>query len=208
LEYPDRIKQLCREAFQQLPTILVLDDFEQNLIRRGDGWILTEDAVEFLKPILEALPWCGGQSNLLITSRYRFSMEVGGQDLPAKVLSDITLTSFRGPDLEKKKQKLPHISKIAHSDLYLEFGRGNPRLLDWLEKIAQDEANYDLDALRQQLQGKSEDFVRRYLAEIMAQTQGEAFQRFFRQAAVYRQPVPASAFAALGDAVSWKWAST
>ncbi len=150
LDYPDKIKQLFREAFQELPTILVLDDFEQNLTRRGDGWNLTEGAVEFLKPILEALPWCEGQSNLLITSRYPFSMEVGGRDLPAGVLADITLTSFRGPDLEKKKQELPHIAKSVHSALYLEFGRGNPRLLDWLEKIAEEEAAYDLDALRQQ----------------------------------------------------------
>ncbi len=200
LEYADKIKELCCEAFQELPTILALDDLEQNLTRRGDNWILTEDAVEFLKPIMEALPWCEGRSNLLITSRHPFAMEVGGRDLPADVLSDITLTSFRGPDLEKKKQELPHISKSDHSALYLESSRGNPRLLDRLEKIAEEEAKYDLDALRQQLQGKSEEFVREYLAKIMAETKGEAFQRFFRQAAVYRQPVPASAFATLGEA--------
>ncbi len=200
LEYADKIKGLCREAFKKRPTILVLDDLEQNLTRRGDNWILAEDAVEFLKPILEALPWCEGRSNLLITSRHPFAMEVGGRDLPAEVLSDITLTSFRGPDLEKKKQELPHIAKSDHSALYLESSRGNPLLLDWLEKIAEEEAKYDLDDLRKQLQGESEEFVREYLAKIMAETRGEAFQRFFRQAAVYRQLVPASAFATLGEA--------
>ncbi len=54
--------------------------------------------------------------------------------------------------------------------------------------------------MRQRLQGQNEEFVREYLAEIMAETKGEAFQRFFRQAAVYRQPLPCSAFAVLGDA--------
>ncbi len=116
LEYPDKIKQLCREALQELPTILVLDDFEQNLTRRGDGWILSEEAIEFLKPILQALPWCEGRSNLLITSRYPFRMEVDGRDLPAETLCDITLTSFRGPDLEKKKQELPQIAKSDRSE--------------------------------------------------------------------------------------------
>ena len=45
---------------------------------------------------------------------------------------------------------------------------GNPRLLEWLEVIANDEDKYDLESLRQALEGKSEEYIREYLADILA----------------------------------------
>ena len=50
--------------------------------------------------------------------------------------------------------------------------------------IAKDEDKYDLESLRQALEGKSEEYIREYLADILASTEGEAFNEFMQQAAV------------------------
>ena len=56
------------------------------------------------------------------------------------------------------------------------------------------EQEYDFAALQQALQGKSAEFVLRYLADVLAKTEGAAFQQFLRRAAVFRQPVPCTAY--------------
>ena len=135
----------------------------------------------------------------MISSRYPFDLEYEGEELSGK-LADITLLAFRDADLEKKTAELPHIAASGYRALYLKIGGGNPRLLEWLEVIATDEDKYDLESLRQALEGKSEEYIREYLADILAGTEGKAFNEFMQQAAVYRRPVEASAYAALGDA--------
>ncbi|MFQ6113014.1 MAG: tetratricopeptide repeat protein, partial [bacterium] len=199
LEYEDRIKELFRSVFKQLRTLIYFDDFEQNLDRKGDDYWVKPEVIETIKPILYALEWSEGQTNLMITSRYPFIMEVEGENLPAKYLEDLTLMSCKGADLEKKKNELLNISKSKHSQLYLEFGKGNPRLLEWLDKIAEEEEKYNLKQLKQALQGKNEDYIREYLAEILAKTEGEDFLQFLRRAAVFRLPVQQSAFEKFGD---------
>jgi len=199
-EYEDRIKELFRTVFKELPTIVYFDDFEQNLERHGDDYRLGAEFIEAIKPFLTALEWTEGKTNLLITSRYPFVMEIEGKDLGRETLEDITLMSFKGGDLEKKKIELEHIAKSQHSDLYIEFGKGNPRLLEWLEKIAQEEDKYNIKELKKALQGKNEEFIRQYLAEVMAKTEGKAFRKFFSQAAVFRLPVEQSAFETFGNA--------
>src|SRR5215510_8721107 len=201
MEFDDKIKELFRGPFQEQPTILYFDDFEQNLVRHGDVYHVTEDVIEIMKPLLTAVDWAEGKTNLIITSRYPLMLESEGQNLPADKLEDLSLMSFKGPDLEKKKQALKHIPASANSELYMAFGKGNPRLLEWLEKIAAEEAKYDLEALKEALQGKAEEYIQQYVAEIMAKTQGEDFLHFSHRAAVFRQPVEQSAFALFGSAV-------
>ena len=198
-ECDDKIKALFRGALQEQPTVLYFDDFEQNLVRHGDEYHVTEDVIEIVKPLLTAVDWAEGKTNLMITSRYPFVLESEGQNLPAEKLEDLSLMSFKGPDLEKKKHAFRHIPASAHSELYMAFGKGNPRLLEWLEKIAAEEAKYDLEALKEALQGTAEEYIQQYVAEIMAKTQGEDFLHFLHQAAVFCQPVEQSAFAMFGS---------
>ncbi|MCP4288371.1 MAG: CHAT domain-containing protein, partial [Gammaproteobacteria bacterium] len=193
-EVAEKIEALFRDVFKEQPTLLYFDDFEQNLVPHGDDYYLSPEAVEVMQPLLTALDWSEGQTNLLITSRYPFEMEVEGENLPQEKLKHITLMSFRDADLKKKTGELKHISVSEQVDLYLEFGKGNPRLLEWLDQIAAQETKYDLAALKQELRGKSEEFILTYLADIMAKVEGEDFQHFLRQAAVFRQPVEREAF--------------
>jgi tetratricopeptide (TPR) repeat protein len=200
LEYEDKIKELFRSAFLELPVMIYLDDFEQNLVQRNGYWEVDSEVIPVLRPILQAMDWNEESgTRVVISSRYPFDLEYAGENLSGK-LADITLLAFRDADLEKKTAELANIAASTHRGLYLEISGGNPRLLEWLEMIAKDEVNYDLESLRQALEGKSEEYIREYLSEILASTEGQAFNQFMQQAAVYRQPVEAPAYAALGDA--------
>ena len=53
--------------------------------------------------------------------------------------------------------------------------------------------------MRAALQGNNEDFIREYLAEVMARTEGEDFYRFLNRSAVYRIPVWQSVFEGFGS---------
>jgi tetratricopeptide (TPR) repeat protein len=191
---PDkRLMELFRLVFTELPVIFYFDDFEQNLIRYGDKYVVSPESVDMMRAILTALDWTDFTTSVIITSRYPFTLEYKAEELTSK-LEDITLMSFRDADMKKKEEELPHIKESVHKDLYRECGRGNPRLLEWLEKIAKDEEKYDLNALRRELEGKGEEFIRVYLAEVLARTEGEDFHHFLHKASVYRQPVASDAF--------------
>ncbi len=192
LEYEDRIKALFRAAFREVPVIFCFDDFEQNLERYGDVYQMDAESLPVAVPILQALDWAG-DVRLIISSRYPFDMEYEGENLRHR-LGDITLMGFRDADLEKKSAELFNISMSGHRGIYLKFGHGNPRLLEWLDKIAENEDRYDIGALEKALEGKNEEFVRDYLSDILAKTEGEEFHCFIHQAAVFRQPVDVSAF--------------
>ncbi len=144
----ERITALFRRAFQELPAIIYLDDFEQNLERVAGGppdaedvFIVKRDsdAMPLVRGLLKALPWAEGKTSLIISSRYPFKLEHMGTDLPGANLFPIPLMSMREADLKKKIETLEHIPESEHRDLYLEAGKGNPRLLEWLDKIAAEE---------------------------------------------------------------------
>ncbi|MBF0609149.1 MAG: tetratricopeptide repeat protein, partial [Magnetococcales bacterium] len=133
-------------------------------------------------------------------SRYPFILEVDGEDLSRTKLVDITLRSFDGADLDKKASNLKFVAKSSHVEMYLRYGGGNPRLLEWLDVIARDEARYDLKALEAELQRRHGEFIHEFLADVIAETAGEEFHGFIRRAAVYGEPVDATAFAGFGGA--------
>jgi len=197
--FEDKVKSLFRDPLKDIPILIYLDDFEQNLIPKGNEYHVREGSIGLIKSILTALDWAEGETNLIITSRYLFILEVEGNDLSHEKLFDIPLMSFRGADLEKKKRELKYISNSKHIDLYMEFGKGNPRLLEWLDKIAEEEDKYDLQELQKALKDKNEEYIREYLADIIARVQGKEFVHFLNRAAVFRQPVYDSAFEMFGS---------
>ncbi len=199
--YEEKIKALFRKVFKsQIPTIIYFDDFERNLDRRGNQHHVKNAVKGIISPFLEAIDWAEGKSNVVITSRYNFILEHEVENLLATSLYDLTLRSFDGADLSKKKRELVFIAKSKNADLYLKYGGGNPRLLEWFNVIARDEDKYDLSALETRLQGKQAEFIHKYLADVIAATEGEGFHKFIQKAAVYRRPVDKTAFEGIGDA--------
>ncbi|MBV6343019.1 tetratricopeptide repeat protein [Candidatus Magnetobacterium casense] len=178
--------------------IIYFDDFEQNLDRHGNQYYVKSETIDIIRPFLEAAGWSKGNSNVVISSRYAFILEHDGENLSTTSLHDLTVMSFDGADLDKKKRDLEFIAKSKHADLYLRYGAGNPRLLEWLNVIARDEGKYDLADIEAQLKGKQDEFIHAYLADVIAATEGEGFHRFIQKAAVYGEAVYATAFEAFG----------
>ncbi|MBF0609182.1 MAG: tetratricopeptide repeat protein [Magnetococcales bacterium] len=196
-KYAEKIKDLFRHVFkEQLSVIIYFDDFEQNLDRHGNQYYVKTEAIDIIRPFLEAAGWSRGNSNVVISSRYAFILEHDGENLSTTNLHDLTVMSFDGADLDKKKRDLEFIAKSKHVALYLKYGAGNPRLLEWLNVIARDEGKYDLAGIEAKLKGKQDEFIHAYLADVIAATEGEEFHRFIQKAAVYGEAVYATAFEA------------
>ncbi|MBF0464677.1 MAG: tetratricopeptide repeat protein [Nitrospirae bacterium] len=197
--YDEQIKELMATVFNQIPVIFLFDDFEQVLERSvNDEFHITRDALDAIRPLLYSLGWAEHVTNIVITSRYDFKLEFEGKRLNEK-LYDMPLMSFTGADLKKKTDSLENIANSKNSDLYIEYGHGNPRLLEWLDIIAKDESKYDIIELETQLKGKNEDFVRDYLLDLITETEGEEFKVFLNKSAVFRTPVGEDAFVTYGD---------
>ncbi|MBF0606841.1 MAG: CHAT domain-containing protein [Magnetococcales bacterium] len=199
IPYEDKLKDLFRGVFKnEIPTIIYFDDFEQNLDRHDNEYHVKDEIKAVIRPFLEAFDWAEGRSNVVISSRYPFILEHEGENLPATKLVDIALMSFYGADLGKKTRELESIAQSKHAALYLEYGGGNPRLLEWLNVIARDEAKYDLPTLEAKLRERKGEFIDYYLADVIATTEGDEFNKFIQKATVYREPVGATAFAGFG----------
>ncbi|MBF0318672.1 MAG: CHAT domain-containing protein [Nitrospirae bacterium] len=127
--YEDKIEGLFRGAFKERPVLIYFDDFEQNLKRVDDEYVLMPEPLEAVRPFLAALDWAGHTTNLLITSRYPFKLADGGRDLPSMKLDNIPLMAFKDADLDKKVVELNYISNSKHKAMYITYGYGNPRLL-------------------------------------------------------------------------------
>ncbi|MBV6342905.1 CHAT domain-containing protein [Candidatus Magnetobacterium casense] len=161
--YEKKIKALFRTVFKnETPTIIYFDDFEQNLDRNGNQYCVKKELEGIIRPFLEVLDWAEGNSNVVISSRYPFILECDGENLPAIKLFDIALMSFNGADLDKKTRELYSIARSKHTDMYLKYGGGNPRLLEWLDVIARDEDKYRLYEIKERLQDKQAEFIHDY----------------------------------------------
>jgi tetratricopeptide (TPR) repeat protein len=199
----EKIKSLFRNAFQELPCIIYLDDFEQNLeyannVSENELCQVKSEYLAIIRGLLKAIPWSQGKTNVIISSRYPFTLNQGGRDLALEHLYRIPLMSMHNADLDKKVNQLTHINKSKHKDLFISASGGNPRLLEWLDEIAAEAHKYDLNQLQQQLEGKQDQYRLEYLASQLARTQGQDFELFLAQCAVFRKPVTESAFTALG----------
>ena len=82
--------------------------------------------------------------------------------------------------------------------MYLRFGKGNCRLLEWLERIAEDEKKYDLKALENTLKDKNEDYISDYLVQFLINEEDMEFGTFLNRVSVYKSPVPPSAYEPFG----------
>ncbi|MBF0608305.1 MAG: hypothetical protein HQL61_12240 [Magnetococcales bacterium] len=106
-QYEDKIKGLFRTVFKDdISAIIYFDDFEQNLIRHGNEYYVADAVKDIIRPFLEAVEWTEGNSNVVITSRYQFVLECDGKNLSTEKLVDVTIMSFDGADLNKKKEAL------------------------------------------------------------------------------------------------------
>jgi tetratricopeptide (TPR) repeat protein len=181
----------------QQPFIFVLDDFEANLEARSDGeQVLKAEVVEILNDLLQAVMRSKVAHRILITSRY----DVRLPELNERV-ERVTLSSLRGADLQKKCDRLTAFQAQSTVDASLQaqakaLADGNPRLLEWLDRVLRDgatEPQVILDAMA----GRAKEFRESILAEILLKQQSTELKDLLSRMQVFELPVPKSAITAI-----------
>ena len=119
----------------------MFDDFENgNLDTRDDGSrVLAPAMAEILPALLTAIHDTGSPSRVIITSRYRFPTPAG-TTLAVEALETLTAV--------EQTKKIANLAKLRPESTIdprhpepgdPSGGRGNPRLLDWLNRIVGDD---------------------------------------------------------------------
>jgi tetratricopeptide (TPR) repeat protein len=203
-ELPEKLKDLCATSFKDKNYLILLDDFEQNIqgAIEGNPGDLANEAVPLLHALLHYLPLCGKQSQLLITSRYPFSVTFQSRDLADERLEPISLTSFRYAELEKKAQELPHIYRYpdpAVSAQLLLAGHGNPRLMEAIDTLVGDMPQAEIPQLLTAVQHKQEEFIQQHVIHQLLERAGAEVERFLCWFSVFRLPVQLAGARLIGE---------
>ena len=138
LDLTARLRYLLDGPLATTACLFVFDDFEQgNLDERGGGYVLSEDMAQILPALLTAIDATNSASRVIITSRYQFPTPVGSQ---IRVEPLETLTRVEQTRKIANLTNLRSGSTVATDvrDRAIEAAAGNPRLLEWLDKIVDD----------------------------------------------------------------------
>ena len=185
----------------------VLDDFEANLDLRNGVYVLQPQVVDVLLALLKAMQNSQLPHKVIITCRYNFTLSelnhrlyreplgaLGGADLIKKYNR---LDSFNGswqfqPDLPERAKKAAD---------------GNPRLLEWLDKILQNslkspEAERGVEMILQKMADKEKEFREDILAQVLLKQQTPALRLMLGKLLVYELPVPLAAISPICEDIS------
>ncbi|MFM6159273.1 MAG: CHAT domain-containing protein, partial [Sphaerospermopsis kisseleviana] len=202
LQNPDEeLKFRLKRVFQQLsdvgekPFLLVLDDFEVNLEPRQDSFVLKTAAAEVLKALVWAIRETYTNHRLIITCRYDFEFT------QLRYFYKQPLEGMRGTDLRKKCSRLVAFGAKSQVDENLKFqakrlADGNPRLLEWLDKILQN-STVDQVAILNRLEVDAVELREQVLAEALLQQMDETMGEMLSQGLVFELPVPREALTAV-----------
>lgn len=189
------LREGLNEEAQRL--IFVLDDFEANLELITDGnAVLKAEAVPVLIPLLKAITQSRLPHRMIITSRYDFLLSELNQRLHREQLAALS-----GNDLQKKCTRLVSFAPSSEIDRELQLkalatSAGNPRLLEWLNKVLQVQQVGKTQIL-EQVEKTTQEFRESILAEELLNRQPIKLQRMLAFALVYDLPVPQSAIEVL-----------
>ncbi|MCP4213868.1 MAG: tetratricopeptide repeat protein [bacterium] len=211
-----------------------MDNFEKNLERAdktGTEFILRSDTVEIVGVLLEHVNFGPNATRLIITSRYNFSLDKGAGDLVKKRLASVYMSGLYRSDQYRLARRLvdsTHTGGDSSLDWLTEQGRGNPRLMELLAGLLQEQSvsgnrgadGHERDSWSMEndpkMQGLTasasvarEDFVRDSgLADLLLHTSiRDQLLPLLRNLSVFRCPVPVKDFEELANAFGlndWK----
>lgn len=185
------LREGLNEQAQRL--IFVLDDFEANLELRTDGdAVLKPETVTVLISLLKAITQSRLPHRIIITSRYDFLLPELSQRLHREQLSALS-----GADLQKKCNRLISFAPGSEIERELQLkalatSAGNPRLLEWLDKVLQVQPVGKKEIL-EQVEKRTQEFRESILAQELLNRQPINLQRMLAFCLVYQLPVPQSA---------------
>lgn len=194
-----RLRYLFAGPLGEIPCLFVFDDFEQgNLEERDGGYVLSAEMAQILPALLKSIRESGSPSRVIITSRYQFPAPAATviRVEPLETLSDI--------EQAKKVANLPNLrpesvtAPAAVKDRAIEAASGNPRLLDWLDKIVAD-ATVDVDSLITAIENEADRFRESIFARKLLETQPAELQKMLAKVNVVELPVPAATVHAIHD---------
>ncbi|MGH4026586.1 MAG: CHAT domain-containing protein, partial [Pseudonocardiaceae bacterium] len=214
--WQDRLALLRSYVLDQVPLLVVLDNFEDNLAPGPEGYQVRDEALAALLAQWARSP---GRSRLLVTSRYEFALPAAAEHhlslrhvgplSPAETFKLIwslpALDRLEEPELERVWRMVGgHPRTLEYLDALLRNGAGRyhdvtARLTKAVHaKLGRDDGNYwlatarDLDtALAESLTLAADDVLLDELLSTLRNTP-EA-ERLLLGASVYREPVDANA---------------
>nr|WP_269144859.1 tetratricopeptide repeat protein [Nostoc sp. WHI] len=225
--YDEELKYRLRRVFQQLheqakPFLLVLDDFEGNLetspptpLRSGEGsqvppfpcregglgglGHLQSEAAEVLTALVWAIRENYTSHRIIITCRYDFEFT------QLQYFHKQPLDALQGADLRKKCDRLTAFNAKSQVDEALKsqaqkLADGNPRLLEWLDKILQN-TTVDQAAILNRLAADPVELREQVLAEALLQQMDTTMREMLSRGLVFELPVPREALAAVCDTI-------
>ncbi|MEH2387763.1 MAG: tetratricopeptide repeat protein [Nostoc sp.] len=203
--YDEELKFRLRRVFQQLheqakPFLLVLDDFEVNLEPRDQSYVLQSEAAEVMKALVSAIRENSTSHRIILTCRYDFEFT------QLQYFQKQPLDALQGADLQKKCNLLTAFSAESQVDEALKsqaqkLADGNPRLLEWLDKILQN-TTVDVAAILNRLAADPVELRELVLAEALLEQMDTTMREMLSRGLVFELPVPREALAAVCDSIA------
>ncbi|MEM9906652.1 MAG: tetratricopeptide repeat protein [Cyanobacteria bacterium P01_D01_bin.44] len=183
------------EAETEQTFLLVLDDFEANLEAVGKGFRLMSDVAKVLRGLVWAIEETSLGHRIVITCRYDFEF-TGLAHFHRHPLAQL-----QDADLHKKCQQLIAFddnSSIEESlqERALKLADGNPRLLEWLDKVLQNPKKLqqeNIEAVLDKLDNEQIDLREKVLAESLLNLMNKPLRQMLSRALLYELPVPREA---------------
>ncbi|HLP47477.1 MAG TPA: tetratricopeptide repeat protein, partial [Candidatus Kapabacteria bacterium] len=194
IELAKKLDKLCVEVFNDKNYLILLDDFEQNLegYEKGEIDQLKLEAAQLMKVLFHRLPMGVKMTQLIITSRYQFSLEEKEIDLVSERLELVYLTRFLPAEQKKKVMELEFISKYPNDAIrkrLVAAGYGNPRLMEWLDLLVKEMGTCEVVELMKKIDGKKEEFIRKHVLRKLLRKGGKDFNRLISWMSIYRRPI-------------------
>lgn len=180
------------------PCLFVFDDFEDgNLDERDGSHVLAADMADILPALLKAIRDTGSPSRVIITSRYRFPAPPGTR-IVFEALETLTTV-----EQTKKITNLPRLRPGPHldpdiRDRAISAAAGNPRLLDWLDRIVAD-TTLDVSGLITAIENEADRFRETILATHLLDSQAPELRKMLAKVNVVELPVPAETVHAIHE---------
>ncbi len=202
--YDEELRFRLRRVFQQShedtkPLLLVLDDFEVNLEPRNESYVLQTEAAEVLKALVWAIRDNYTSHRIIITCRYDFEFT------QLQYFHKQPLDALQGADLRKKCNRLTAFNAKSQVEEGLKLqaqklADGNPRLLEWLDKILQN-TTVDVAAILNRLAADPVELREQVLAEALLQQMDTTMREMLSRGLVFELPVPKEALVAVCETI-------
>ncbi|MEQ9354481.1 tetratricopeptide repeat protein [Coleofasciculus chthonoplastes] len=203
-----RLRRLFRllEEDAAKPFLLVLDDFEVNLESCNGGYVLQPEAAEVLESLVWAIQDNYAPHRLIITCRYDFESSQLQSFYKQK------MDSLRGADWQKKCNRLTAFGSESQVEEALQaqaqrLADGNPRLLEWLDKVLLNLESPQLALKRGEKNTVAEILARleadpvelreKVLAKELLKQIDQPMREMLSRGLVFELPVPREAFIAV-----------